>query len=368
MKASDFSIRHPAIVGILLASLLVFALLSYSSLNREMIPSVGLPAANVITAYPGAGAEEIERTVTREIEDQLSTLAGVSSMKSTSKDSYSVVSVDFRDGVDVYEKLPQIRELLNGVRDRLPEGLRGEPEIIVSEASGILPIFSVRVDSDIDRVVLAKRVEEDLVPRLTRIKGVSKVNVRGGAKRRVRVDLDLDRLEARGISPLQAYEALRYANRNLPAGSADWRGSRLSLTTMGALASLEEAEGVAVGQKDGSAIYLGDVAQVAFELEPPEYRILSGGRDVLVVDILKREDGNTIDIVRDARRELDAFSARQGGAAGWKVLTDQAETTEASLAVVVQSAFMGTLLAVLVILLFLHDWRATLIIGASIPL
>jgi len=201
MKASDFSIRHPAIVGILLASLLVFALLSYSSLNREMIPSVGLPAANVITAYPGAGAEEIERTVTREIEDQLSTLAGVSSMKSTSKDSYSVVSVDFRDGVDVYEKLPQIRELLNGVRDRLPEGLRGEPEIIVSEASGILPIFSVRVDSDIDRVVLAKRVEEDLVPRLTRIKGVSKVNVRGGAKRRVGVDLDLDRLEARASRP-----------------------------------------------------------------------------------------------------------------------------------------------------------------------
>jgi len=107
---------------------------------------------------------------------------------------------------------------------------------------------------------------------------------------------------------------------------------------------------------------------VAFELEPPEYRILSGGRDVLVVDILKREDGNTIDIVREARRELDAFSARQGGAAGWKVLTDQAETTEASLAVVVQSALMGTLLAVFVILLFLHDWRATLIIGASIPL
>ncbi|MCX7023827.1 MAG: efflux RND transporter permease subunit [Spirochaetes bacterium] len=367
MRVADFSIKHPAIVGILLSSLLVFALLSYASLNREMIPSVGLPAANIITAYPGASAREIERTVTWEIENQMSTLSGISSMESTSKDSYSIVSVDFRDGVDVYEKLPQIRELLNGILDRLPEGLRGAPEIIVSEASGILPIFSVRIDSEMDRVVLTKRIDEDLVPRLARVNGVSKVNIRGGAERRVRVELDLDRLEARGLSPLQVYEALRYANRNLPAGSADWQGNRLSLTTRGAFKSIEEASGVAVGQKDGTAIYLGDVATVSVELVPPEFRIRSAGRDVLVVDVLKRDDGNTIGIVKESKRELDAFSARLDGVATWKVLTDQAQTTQASLGVVVRSAFMGTLLAVLVILLFLHDWRATLIIGASIP-
>jgi HAE1 family hydrophobic/amphiphilic exporter-1 len=247
MKLADFSIRHPAIVGILLISLLVFAGLSYVAMNREMIPAVGLPGAIVITAYPGASAREIERTVTREIENQLSTLSGMSSLESTSSDSYSMVNIEFRDDVDVYEKLPQIRELLNSIGDELPEGIRGEPEIIVTEASGILPIFSVRVDSGMDRVALARRLDEDLAPRLARIPGVSKVNVRGEAERRVRVELDLARLEARGLSLLRVYEALRYANRNLPAGGADWRGDRLSLTTRGAFRSLEEASGVAVG-------------------------------------------------------------------------------------------------------------------------
>lgn len=367
MKLADFSIKHPAIIGILLFSLLVFAGLSYVALNREMIPAVGLPGAIVVTAYPGASAREIERTVTKEIENQLSALAGMSSLESTSSDSYSMVSMDFRDGVDVYEKLPQIRELLNAIRDELPEGIRGEPEIIVTEASGVLPIFSVRIDASMDRVALAKRLDEDLVPRLARIPGVSKVNVQGEAKRRVRVELDLARLEARGISLLRVYEALRYANRNLPAGGADWRGDRLSLTTRGAFRSIEEAAGVAVGAKDGAAIYLGDVASISFEDEPPEFRILAAGKDVVVVDLLKRDDGNTIEIVKAAKAELDAFSARLGGTVGWKTLTDQAVTTEDSLAIVVQSALMGTLLSILVILLFLHDWRATLIVGGSIP-
>ncbi|MBP7095207.1 MAG: efflux RND transporter permease subunit [Spirochaetia bacterium] len=368
MKLADFSIRHPAIVGIVLISLVVFAGISYISLNREMIPPVGLPQATVLATYPGADAREIERTVTRPIENQLSTLAGVSALTSTSKDSYAIVSMEFRDGSDVYQKLPQIRELLNAIVDSLPDGLSGAPEIIVSEASGLLPIFSVLVDSGIEAAALAKRIEDDLVPRLARIAGVSKVNVRGGAERRVRVDLDLARLESRGISPIAVYEALRYANVNIPAGRADWRGSRLSLTSRGAFSSLDEAGGMVVGFKDGSSIYLRDVAEIRYEVVPPEFRARSGGKDLVVIDVLKREDGNSIEIVAAARKELDAFTARLGGLAEWRTITDQGETTEASLAVVMRSAGMGILLAVLVIFLFLHDWRVTLIIGASIPL
>ncbi|MBN1241831.1 MAG: efflux RND transporter permease subunit [Spirochaetales bacterium] len=368
MKLADFSIRHPAVVGMVLIASVVFASLSFLSMNREMIPPVGLPQATVLATYPGADAREIERTVTRPIENQLSSLAGVSSLSSTSKDSYALVGMEFREGVDVYDKLPQIRELLNGIVGSLPDGLSGPPEIIVSEASGLLPVFSALLDSGIDPVTLAKRIEDDLIPRLARIGGVSKVNIRGGATRRVRVDLDLPRLEARGISPIAVYESMRHANVNIPAGLADWRGSRLSLTSRGAFSSLDEAGGVVVGFRDGASIYLRDVAEIRYEVTPPDFRVRSGGKDLVVVDVLKREDGNTVDIVAAARRELDAFTERLGGSAEWRTISDQGETTDAALAVVMNSAAMGILLAVLVIFLFLHDWRVTLIIGASIPL
>ena len=142
MILSDFSVRHPVIISILVVVLLVFGTLAFINLNREMIPPVGLPRANVITTWPGAGAEDVEEAITRRVENQLSTLGGMSTMTSTSEDSYSIVQLEFTDGTDVYGRLPEIRELLNVVGPELPDGIDGEPEILMSEAeqpaSGVL--------------------------------------------------------------------------------------------------------------------------------------------------------------------------------------------------------------------------------------
>jgi len=117
MILSDFSVKHPAIITIFLAGLLVFGLLALRSLNAEMIPPVSQPMATIVTIYPGAGAKEVERDISRLIENQMSTLPGTSELSSSSSDSTSVVSLEFRSDVNVREKLPQIRELLNGIMD-----------------------------------------------------------------------------------------------------------------------------------------------------------------------------------------------------------------------------------------------------------
>jgi len=125
MVLSDFAVKHPAVVTILLAVLVVFGLIAGFSMNAEMIPPTALPEIAVVTTYPGAAARDVERDISRVIENQLSTLAGVSELTSSSSDSYSVVSLSFRADVQPLDKLPQLRELLNAVLDQLPDGVEG---------------------------------------------------------------------------------------------------------------------------------------------------------------------------------------------------------------------------------------------------
>lgn len=368
MIVSDFSIRHPAIITILMAALVVFAVLAATTLNREMIPPVALPMAAIITAYPGAGPGEVERDVSKPIENEMSTLPGVSTLRSTSSDSYSVVMLEFHDGVDVYGKLPQIRELLNGIADDLPEGIEGAPVVLVMESSSHLPMFSARVHGTMDAETLTTYLEENLVPAIARIPGVSKINLVGGARREARVTLGLSELESRGISALSVFQALQYGNVDMPAGSARYRSRELSLTTAGSFSDLEELGGLAVGRGADSPVFLRDVADIRITTAPPDVRVRSGGRDYVMVDVLKRDEGDTIRITAEAIAALDEIAAASGGAIGYAVISNQSETTQRSLATVLRSAWSGIVLTVLVIILVLHDARATVIIGLSIPL
>lgn len=368
MILSDFSVRHPVIISILVIVLLVFGALAYVNLNREMMPPMGLPQAHVITTWPGAGAEDVEEAITRKIENQLSTLGGMSSMTSVSENSYSIVRLEFRDGTDVYGRLPEIRELLNSVRPDLPDDIDGDPEILISEANSLIPIFSARVDSTADPVELSRFIDDTVEPRLARIPGVARINVVGAAEDEVAVRLDVDRARARGITPLAVQRALGAANTDLPAGETRYRGRELALTSEGSFESIGEINDLVVGSHDGRYVRLGDIATVGIGEAEPMVVVRSEGRDTVVVDILKRDDGNTIEIVAEAQRILDEIAEENPGVFTWRTISDHRDMTNRSINTVVVSALLGTLLATLIILFFLHDIRATVIVGVSIPL
>lgn len=368
MILSDFSVKHPAIIVILLAGLLVFALLALGALNTEMIPPVTMPKAIIITRLPGAGAREMERDVTRIIENQMATLPGLSELSSSSYASYSSVTLSFNASVNVREKLPQIRELLNGILDDLPENIDGAPVIYIMEAGSFLPIFSVRIDSSMDLEQLTTYLEDRLEPSLARIEGVSKINIVGGLHKEARITLRLNDLASRKLSALQIYQALQYNNRNIPAGNAQFQDRELSFTAAGALESLGDLENLTVGYADRSPIYLKDVATIELVQERQDFRIRSAGKNYIMVDILKRDEGNTIKIVQDAKKVLDEIERETNGTVQYKVISDQSETTQRSLETVISAALSGLILTILVILLVLHNFRATLIISLSIPL
>lgn len=368
MVFSDFAVKHPAIIAILLVGLMVFGVIAGSSLNSEMIPPITQPIATIVTVYPGAAARDVERDISRLIENQMSTLAGVSELSSSSSDSYSVVKMEFRASVDVHAKLPQIRELLNAIADDLPDGIDGTPVIFINEASAFLPIFSVRIASTMDPQELTRYLEERVSPSLARIEGVSRISIVGGSKLEARVSLNTQELESRGISALNVYEALRYNNLNVPSGNALFRSRELSFTASGAFKDFDDLGNLTVGFGDGSYIYLKDVADIGPEPEPSTIRIRSAGQDYVMLDILKRDEGDTLSIVGEARKTLDEIRVETRGAIDYAVISDQAETTTRSLNTVFTAALTGLALTILIILFVLHDLRATIIISLSIPL
>ena len=368
MNLPDFSVRHPVIISILLVVLLVFGTLAFLNLNREMIPPVALPEASIITTWPGAGVEDVEEAITRRIENQLANLGGLSLMRSTSRSSYSVVNLEFVDGTDVYGRLPEIRELLNEISSDLPGDIQGEPRILIFEANSLLPIYSFQVDTEGDPVELARFIDDEIAPRLARIPGMARINVIGAAGEEVKVTLDPERARAREVAPANVLAMLNQSNRNVPAGQLLYRNRELALTTEGSFRNLQDLRRLVVGGDGGAFVELGDIATVEQIVTEPSIRVRSRGERTVVVDVLKRDTGNTLEIVQATQRVLREIAAANPGTFTWQTVSDQREMTDRSIGTVITSALMGTILATVAMLLFLRDLRATMIIAVSIPL
>ena len=368
MKLADYSIRHPAVITIVLVAIVVFGIFAFTSSNEEAFPGMGLAGASIITVYPGVSAEYIETEVTSPLEDSLSSLSGLSRLSSSSQDSASVITVELRDGEDSFAKLPEIREKINSVIDELPDGISGEPEIFVHDAGSLLPVYSVMVKSRLEQDIFTEFIREDFIPQITRIPGVSQVQYKGGVEKELNINLHIDELEPRGISVLDIYELLRYYNVSFPAGSVNYRGKELAIRTSGEFSSVEEIEDLVIGYVGSSFIYLRDVADISFRYSDPDFYIRSDGENVLALDIMKREEGNSIDIVRSIQQLQEDTEQRYPGSFEFYTITDQREQTKLTINTVMQSGLTGMILAVIIIYLFLHNIRSTLIIGLSLPI
>jgi len=368
MKLADYSIKHPAVITIILVAIFIFGLISLQGSNQEAFPPMGLAGASIITIYPGVGAEYIENEVTSEIEDALSSLSGLSKLESSSRDSASIVTVNLRDGEDAFAKLPEIREKINAVKDDLPEGLSGEPEIFVHDAGSVLPVYSIMIKSNLEREVFSEFVTGDFIPQITRIPGVSNVQVKGGIEKELQIKLHIDELEPRGISVLDIYSILQHSNLSFPGGKVNYRGKELDLRTSGEFSSVEEIENLVVGYIDTSFVYLKDVADITIRISDPDFYIRSDGEDVIAVDVMKREEGNAIEIVNNIKALQDETIERYPGSFSFYTITDQKDQTNLTINTVAKSGLTGILLAIFIIYIFLHNIRSTLIIGLSLPI
>ena len=368
MKLSHFAVRHPVVIGMLLIVLGVFGIFALSSINVEFMGDVSAPSIIVVAIYPGADAADVEEDVTRILEDNFVTLPDFKSVSSSSSNSFATVEITFRDGIDPYDRITEVRDRINKLMADLPSGLQGTPEALVGGAE-MLPIFSFSVsgNSTQDMLSVTDFITETLRPRLTAISGVSDVEISGGRELQVNVELQLEQLEARSISALTVYQILGYSNQFLPAGKAIFQGREVAIRYRGELASLEDIRQLPVGStSDNVVIRLEDVATVTLAYPEEDSYVTDGFAPLMLVEVMKRSDGNTLSIVSQIKEVL-AEAEKEAGLQ-FNVISDDSRIVTASMKTVIMSGIGGILMAVLIIFLFLGNFRATLIIALSIPL
>ena len=364
MSLPELCIRHKAAVAILTAVAFLAGVLSWRAMNQELIPNISMPTIYIAIPYEGASADQINDKITKILENEFSTMPNLTEMTATNFSGVALMLLTFDDSIDLYTKILDVREVINQNKSRLPEDIR-EPIIAFGGATDI-PIFSFAIISDSDFEELVRFAEEELIPELSHLHGVAEVEIDGYKRRQVDITLRMDDLSANGVSALEVFGALSTKSVSIPAGYATFQKKTVSLKTVSESADLEEIRNIIVGSANGAPIYLENVADVELRYNEKSRDITTDGKEVIVVSVKRRSDGNAVQIIEESKEILADFRAAKGNSIDFQTLEDDSTMVIDSINSIIESAVLGIVLAILIILLFLRDTRSTIIIGISI--
>ena len=364
MWISDISIRRPVFATMFIVSFMVLGIVSMTRLGIDLFPDVSFPFVNISVVYPGASPEEVETLVTKPIEDAVAGINGVKRVQSRSTDSLSTVGVELRLEVNAQDAAAEVREKVAAIRGRLPKDVE-DPTIVRFDVAA-MPIMTFAVGSSQASDVTRRQIEDDLKPLIEQIDGVAAVEVNGGDVREIQVDLDPGRLEALGLPVNVVAEKLGAENLDVPGGRMTRQGQTISLRTKGEFQSVAEIENVILRSEAGSTVRVRDVGRVVDGYEERTSTTRLNGADAVSFSIKKQSGANTA-AISERVNALLARAAPNFPALQVRPVHDDAEFIKANIAQVREHIIFGGIMAVLVIFLFMRDWRSTLISALALP-
>lgn len=368
MKISDLSIRRPIYVIVLFLVIAILGIIGYSSLQAELMPKFTPPTLNVQVIYPGASPSEVENSLTIKLEDALSSLPGIESMRSYSFEGMSMVFLSFTYGTDIDKSVTDAHNRINSKKAELPSAVL-EPiinKISVDDKS----IITLSVTSDLETAEFSDLVEYRLVPDLLRIPGIAKIDAVGESPREIQINLDMDVMNALGMTPIQILGSLRSANLDFPTGSLRNENSNTSIRLSGKLLSVEAIRSlVLMTLPNGTQIRMADVADVVETTKDVTKLARVNGHEAVLLNIFKQSDANAI-VVSDRVTAAAASMEKSFSSDNLviKSVSDTSEFTRASIKSVIEDLLLAILLVTLVILVFLHSWRDALVVMLVVPL
>ena len=363
---SAWAIRNPVAPIVLFVALTLAGIVAFMRMDVNNNPDISFPAAQVIVTQPGAAPTELETQVTQRVEAAVRGINGVDELSSFVSEGSSTTTVQFSIGTPVDRAVTDVREAVARIRSDLPDGIL-EPQVVrVDIDGGPIAVFSVEaVDMSLEQ--LSWFVDNDIAKRLLAVPGMAQVKRGGGVTREIRVILDPAKMQAQGITATQVNAQLRQTNLNAAGGRAEIAGSEQSVRVLG-----NAQDAYALGQKlisvgNGRTVKLSDLADVR-DLYA-EQRSLSkmDGRQVLSFSLVKAKGYSDLTVYDEAVKALDKIKA-QNPKLRFTQLYTNVDYTRAQYHSAIEAMVEGAILAVLVVFLFLRDWRATLISALAIPL
>ncbi len=368
MFLTRISVSHPVFATMMMVALLVMGLFSLQRLGLDLYPNVDVPVVVVSTAYPGATPETVETELTRPVEDALNAIGGLDEITSTSYEGRSVVVAKFKLEVKSATAAQDVRDKIAAIDANFPQ--EAKKPVISRFDPAAEPILSVAISStSLDVPALTTLADQKVVRQLTTVPGVGQATLVGARKRQIDIVIDDTRMRALGIGINEVVSALRTGNSNSPAGSLVDTVSERTIQVQGRIAEPQALLDMVVARRGGAAIYLRDIAALSEGAADPENRALYNGQTALAIDIVKVQDANTVQVVADVRKHLDALNADLVPQnVQLRAITDTSIPIRESVTQVQTTLIEGAALAVAIVFLFLNSWRSTVITGLTLPI
>src|SRR5574344_696877 len=367
MKLSDLAIRRTIYVIVLFVLMTVLGYMSYKNLSAELMPKFTPPMISVQIVYPGASPTEVENSLTRKVEDALSGLEGIDKIQSWSFEGMSMFFVSFTYGTDIDRSITLAQNTLSSKMMELPR------DILTPTISKVTvddkPIIALSATSTLEATAFYDLMDKRVLPELSSIKGTAKISMVGGQAREIQINLDVQRMRAYGLTPIQIQGVLRASNLDFPTGSLRSSETNTSVRLSGKLMSVEEINNlVLMTTPTGTQIRLKDVAEVTDAIKDPAMLARVDGQEAILVNILKQADANAIDVSDAVRATIDKLQgeyAEQGLAL--TIAQDSTEFTRQSINSVLFDLLLAVLCVAIVILLFLYNFRNAMIVMVVVP-
>ena len=368
MFLSDISLKRPIAMSTVIFALIVIGAFSYQRLNIEFLPKVDFPYVTVTTQYPGAGPKEIETLISKEIEDAVSEVDGIKHVRSTSMENISQVFIEFELGTNVDFAAIDVREKVDAIKSDLPDD--AEAPIILKYDVNAKPIMNLAIIGKRPLNEIYDFVDKIIKDQLTKIPGVASVDIVGGKRREIQILVDQDQLIARNINITDIIQALKNSNIDLPSGHITEKYYEYTVRLDGEFDQVEQMKAIELHIQKGhevKTIPLIEIAEIKDAFEEQRELAYYNGQECVGLVIKKRADANTVKSVERVRKALSQINTMIPQDIQLQVVNDDSKFIKYSVKDVVDNIILGIMLTAIVLYLFLHDIKSTVIAGVSMP-
>ncbi|MBL8907284.1 MAG: efflux RND transporter permease subunit [Rhizobiales bacterium] len=366
MSLPEICIRRPVFATVLSLILVLVGLMAFSRLTIREYPNIDEPQVSVSTDYPGASAEIVETQVTQVLEGSLAGIEGIDTIESTSRAESSRITIRFRTSVNIDSATSDVRDRVSRVRRALPDEIN-EPTISKVEADAQPIMFIVMRSSNMTALELTDYVDRFVIDRFKNLDGVADVTVNGGRRYTMRVWIDADRLAGLGLTVQDIETAIRNQNADIPAGRIESAEREFTVLSRTALTTPQEFANIILKEGGGLQVKLGDVARVELGSDDIRRESRYNGETAISIGIVKQAVANPLDVSNAVRQVLPRINESMPEGMSASVGYDSTIFIDRSIRNVFQTILEATALVVIIIMIFLHSVRASLIPIVTIP-
>lgn len=368
MNIAKLAVNRPTLVVVVFTVLLFLGFAGYKSLNYELMPNFSSPVFMISTVYPGASPSEVENSVTKKMEDAVTTVENVDNIRSVSQEGISVLVVTLKLDADVNNAIEDAQRKINVIKNTLPESVK-DP-MISKFSTGDLPIMNIGATSTMTNTEFYDLIKYRIQPELNRIRGVGQVTLIGGNEREIRVNLDAEKMETYNLSSLQVLQAIQASNVEFPAGKVKDRDTQFGIRLSAKFKNIDDIENVVVAvSASGSKVLLKDIAEVLDTEKEADKLSRINGKSSIGIIVQKQTDANTVEVCHALREKLkEVENQYQSAHLKFEIPMDSSIYTEDAANSVKHDLMYAIILVALVMLVFLHGLRNALIVMFAIPI